>query len=215
MIEITAYKWVPPFAQGLVRDLRVRWALEEAGLPYKVKLIALGPEQGAPEYRALQPFGQVPAYRDEELTLFESGAIVLHIAEKSETLLPRSAKPRQEAITWLFAALNTVEMPIMFLIQLMFVGVTEGPIRQAALERIAKRLNELSAAMQGRAYLTGEKFTVADLMMATVLNQLRETDLLAKEPVVAEWHRRCTARPAYRKALSDQLAAFKENAPTA
>lgn len=215
MIEITAYKWVPPFAQGLVRDLRVRWALEEAGLPYKVKLIALGPEQGAPEYRALQPFGQVPAYRDEGLTLFESGAIVLHIAEKSETLLPRSAKPRQEAITWLFAALNTVEMPIMFLIQLMFVGVTEGPIRQAALERIAKRLNELSAAMQGRAYLTGEKFTVADLMMATVLNQLRETDLLAKEPVVAEWHRRCTARPAYRKALSDQLAAFKENAPTA
>lgn len=213
MIEITAYKWVPPFAQGLVRDLRVRWALEEAGLPYTVKLIALGPEQGAPEYRALQPFGQVPTFREDGLTLFESGAIVLHIAEKSEILLPRDAKARQDAITWLFAALNTVEMPIMFLVQLMFVGVTDGPIKQAALERSAKRLGELSVAMQGRAYLTGERFTVADLMMTTVLNQLRETDLLAQQPVIADWHRRCTARPAYRKALSEQLAAFKENAP--
>ena len=213
MIEITAYKWVPPFAQGLVRDLRVRWALEEAGLPYKVKLIALGPEQISPEYRALQPFGQVPAYREDGLTLFESGAIVLHVAEKSEALMPRDAKAREETIAWLFAALNTVEMPIMFLIQLMFVGVTEGPIRQAALERIAKRLSELSAAMKGRDYLTGKRFTVADLMMATVLNQLRETDLLAKEPVVAQWHRRCTARPAYQKALAEQLAVFKENAP--
>src|SRR5258708_97148 len=174
MIEITAYKWVPPFAQGLVRDLRVRWALEEAGLPYAVKLIALGPEQGQPEYRALQPFGQVPAFREGGLTLFESGAIVLHIAEKSEKLMPRDAKAREETITWLFAALNTVEMPIMFLIQLMFVGVSEGPIREAALERISKRLSDVAVAMQGRAYLAGERFTAADLMMATVLNQLRD-----------------------------------------
>ena len=215
MIEISAYKWVPPFAQGLVRDLRVRWALEEAGLPYKVKLIALGPEQGSLEYRALQPFGQVPAFRDDALTLFESGAIVLHIAEKSEALMPRDAKAREETIAWLFAALNTVEMPIMFLIQLMFVGVTEGPIRQAALERIAKRLSEVSNAMKGRTYLTGERFTAADLMMATVLNQLRETDLIAKEPIIAAWHRRCTERPAYKKVLADQLAVFKENAPSA
>src|ERR1700682_2348092 len=177
MIQISAYKWVPPFAQGLVRDLRVRWALEEAGLPYKVKLIALGPEQGSLEYRALQPFGQVPAFRDDGLTLFESGAIVLHIAEKSEALMPRDKKAREETITWLFAALNTVETPIMFLLQLMFVGVTEGPIREAALERIAKRLSDVSAAMRGRTYLVGERFTAADLMMTTVLNQLRETDL--------------------------------------
>jgi glutathione S-transferase len=215
MIEISAYKWVPPFAQGLVRDLRVRWALEEAGLPYKVKLIALGPEQGSLEYRTLQPFGQVPAFRDDGLTLFESGAIVLHIAEKSEALMPRDAKAREETITWLFAALNTVEMPIMFLIQLMFVGVTEGPIREAALERIAKRLSEVSTAMKGRTYLTGERFTAADLMMTTVLNQLRETDLIAKEPIIAAWHRRCTERPAYKKVLADQLAVFKENAPSA
>jgi glutathione S-transferase len=215
MVEISAYKWVPPFAQGLVRDLRVRWALEEAGLPYKVKLIALGPEQGSLEYRALQPFGQVPAFRDDGLTLFESGAIVLHIAEKSEALMPRDAKAREETITWLFAALNTVETPIMFLIQLMFVGVTEGPIREAALERIAKRLSEVSTAMKGRTYLTGERFTAADLMMTTVLNQLRETDLIAKEPIIAAWHRRCTERPAYKKVLADQLAVFKENAPSA
>jgi glutathione S-transferase len=213
MIEISAYKWVPPFAQGLVRDLRVRWALEEAGLPYEVKLIALGPEQGSPEYRALQPFGQVPAFRDDSLTLFESGAIVLHIAEKSEALMPRDSKAREETIAWLFAALNTVEVPIMFLLQLMFVGVTEGPIREAALERIAKRLSDVSAAMQGRTYLAGERFTAADLMMTTVLNQLRETDLIAKEPIIAEWHQRCTERPAYKKALADQLIVFKENAP--
>lgn len=215
MIEISAYKWVPPFAQGLVRDLRVRWALEEAGLPYKVKLIALGPEQGSPEYRALQPFGQVPAFREDGLTLFESGAIVLHIAEKSQALMPRDEKAREETITWLFAALNTVEMPIMFLIQLMFVGVTEGPIREAALVRISKRLSELSTALRGRAYLTGERFTVADLMMATVLNQLRETDLITKEPSLAEWHKRCIERPAYKKALADQMATFKENVPNA
>ena len=215
MIEISAYKWVPPFAQGLVRDLRVRWALEEAGLSYKVKLIALGPEQGSPEYRALQPFGQVPAFRENGLTLFESGAIVLHIAEKTETLMPTDAKAREETIAWLFAALNTVEMPIMFLIQLMFVGVTEGPIREAALERIAKRLSEVSAAMRERAYLSGERFTAADLMMTTVLNQLRETDLIAKEPILAAWHKRCTERPAYKKALAEQLAVFKENAPKA
>jgi glutathione S-transferase len=215
MIEISAYKWVPPFAQGLVRDLRVRWALEEAELPYKVKLIALGPEQGLPEYRALQPFGQVPAFREDRLTLFESGAIVLHIAEKSEALMPREAKAREETIAWLFAALNTVEMPIMFLVQLMFVGVTEGPIREAALQRIAKRLSDVSAAMRGRSYLVGERFTAADLMMATVLNQLRETDLIAKEPTIAAWHLRCTERPAYKKALAEQLAVFKANAPKA
>jgi len=214
MIEISAYKWVPPFAQGLVRDLRVRWALEEAGLPYKVRLIALGPEQASPEYRALQPFGQVPAFRENGLTLFESGAIVLHIAEKSAVLMPNDPKAREETIAWLFAALNTVEVPIMFMVQLMFVGVTEGPIREAALERIARRLSEVSAALRGRAYLTGERFTAADLMMSTVLNQLRDTGLIAKEPSLAAWHKRCMERPAFKKALADQLAVFKENAPS-
>lgn len=215
MIEITAYKWVPTFAQGVVRDLRVRWALEEAGLPYKVKLIALGPEQTSPEYRALQPFGQVPAYREDGLTLFESGAIVLHIAEKSEALMPREAVAREHVRQWLFAALNTIEVPIMYQMQLMFAGVTEGPVRKSALEWIGKRLGQLSAAMAGRAYMTGGHFTAADLMMATVLNELRDTDLVGQEPVLAAWHKRCIERPAYQKALADQLAVFKENAPPA
>ena len=213
MIEISAYKWVPPFAQGLVRDLRVRWALEEAGTPYAVKLIGMGPDQEAPEYRAMQPFGQVPTYREDGLTLFESGAIALHVADKSEVLMPRSPKLREETEQWLFAALNTLEMPIMFLVQLMFVGVTEGPIREAALARCSRRLNELAVAMQDREYLVGDRFTVADLMMSTVLDQLRETGLTEKVPAVAAWHERCHARPAYKKALSDQLKVFKENLP--
>src|SRR6185312_17491450 len=113
MIRVSAYKWVPPFAQGLVRDLRVRWALEEAGLPYEMQLVALGEEQASPEYRAWQPFGQVPAYEEDGLRLFESGAIVLHIAEKSPALMPDDAVSREQVRQWLFAALNTVEWPIL------------------------------------------------------------------------------------------------------
>src|SRR6478736_9119396 len=107
-IEITAFKWVPPFAQGLVKDLRVRWALEEAGLPYEEKLLGLGEHKTA-AHRALQPFGQVPVYEEDGLTLFESGAIVLHIAQRSPVLLPVDAAKRARAITWMFAALNSVE----------------------------------------------------------------------------------------------------------
>ena len=114
-IEITAFKWVPPFAQGLVRDLRVRWALEEAGLPYSEKLLAAG-EQGLPEHRAVQPFGQVPVYREGDLTLFESGAIVMHIAQKSPALLPVDAAGRARAMTWMFAALNSVETHVVNLV---------------------------------------------------------------------------------------------------
>lgn len=213
MIEIVAYKWVPPFAQGLVRDLRVRWALEEAGLAYSVRLIALGPEQEAPDYRAMQPFGQVPVYREDGLTLFESGAIALHLAEKSEALMPRAL--REETIQWLFAALNTMEMPTMFLVQLLFAGVTEGPVREGALAYATRRLAELGRVLDGRDYLVGNRFTIADLMMSTVLDQVRDTDLVAKEPVVAAWHERCHARPAYKKSLADQLAAFREHAPPA
>jgi glutathione S-transferase len=214
MIEISAYKWVPPFAQGLVRDLRVRWALEEAGIPYSVKLIAMGPDQEAPEYRAMQPFGQVPAYREDGLTLFESGAIALHIANKSEALMPRDPMQREAVVQWLFAALNTVEMPIMFLVQLMFAGVTEGPVREAALARCGKRLNELAVAIEGRDYLVDGRFTVADLMMSAVLNQLRDTGLIERTPTIAAWHERCHARRAYKKSLADQLAVFKEYAPS-
>lgn len=213
MIRISAYKWVPPFAQGLVRDLRVRWALEEAKLAYEVKLVALGEEQAAPEYRAWQPFGQVPAYEEDGLRLFESGAIVLHIAEKSPALMPDDAVSREQVRQWLFAALNTVEWPILFRIQLFFNGITEGPVRESTMQWSAKRLHELAVAMNGRDYLVGNRFTAADLMMATVLCQLRDTDQIEKEPAIAAYHTRCTARPGYRKALADQIATFKENAP--
>src|SRR5687767_3016744 len=112
MIEISAFRWVPPFAQGLVRDLRVRWALEEAGLPYEARLIGFD-DQASPDYRRLQPFGQVPYYRDDALELFETGAIVLHVAERSGTLLPADPAGRARAIAWMFAALNSIEPFVM------------------------------------------------------------------------------------------------------
>ena len=211
MIEVSAYKWVPPLVQGLVRDLRVRWALEEVGLPYRVKLIGLGPEQNAPEYRALQPFGQVPAYREDDLVLFESGAIALHIAEKSEALMPRDPALRQETIQWLFAALNTIELPIMFLVQLGFTGVTSGPAHDKAVEWTGKRLTELAHVLKDRDYMVGDRFTVADLMMSSVLDPLRNMGMVEKEPILAAWHEKCHARPGYKKALADQMAEYKEH----
>jgi glutathione S-transferase len=111
MITVSAFKWAPPFAQGQVRDLRVRWALEEAGLGYDERLIGLGENQAGSPYRALQPFGQIPSYEEDGLAMFESGAIVLHVGEKSEALLPADPVGRARAMTWLFAALNTIEVP--------------------------------------------------------------------------------------------------------
>ena len=123
-IRVTAFKWVPPFAQGLVRDLRVRWALEEAGLPYEEKLLSFG-EQNTPAHRAVQPFGQVPVYEEDNLTMFESGAIVMHIGERSPALLPVDPEKRARARTWMFAALNSVEPHITTLIALDIFFVNE------------------------------------------------------------------------------------------
>ncbi|HEY1708169.1 MAG TPA: glutathione S-transferase family protein [Rhizomicrobium sp.] len=212
MIRVSAYKWVPPFVQGLVRDLRVRWALEEIGLPYEEKLLALGPDQASAAYRALQPFGQVPAYEEDDLTLFESGAIVLHIGEKSEKLLPREPKAKARATTWMFAALNTVEPPIMFRMQLAFGGITSGPVYEKATEWTRQRLRELAAQLKDREYLTGA-FTAGDLLMANVLNELRNTDFVAGEPVLDAYKKRCETRPAYQKAMRDQLAVFAAHKP--
>src|SRR3954462_6988165 len=144
MIEVYAFKWVPPFAQGLVRDLRVRWALEEAGLDYTPRLIARE-DQDSPEYRAHQPFGQVPAYEEDGLKLFESGAIVLHIAERSEALLPGDPAARARATEWLFAALNTIEPPILNLagIDLFSAGQEWAKLRRPDAEAaVRKRLGE-------------------------------------------------------------------------
>jgi glutathione S-transferase len=213
-ITVSAFGWVPPFAQGLVRDLRVRWALEEAGEDYEARLI--GPEDQVSEsYRRLQPFGQVPAYEEDGLTLFESGAIVLHVAERSEALMPAEPNARARTKTWMFAALNSVEPAIQNLAEIDLFHPEEQWAklrRPAAVEAVQARLAKLATWLDGRDYLE-DRFTGADLLMTTVLQNLRQTDLLAQVPVLDAYRLRCQARPAYEKALADQLAPFAANAP--
>jgi glutathione S-transferase len=214
MIRVSAFRWVPPFAQGLVRDLRVRWALEEAGLAYQERLI--GPEdQRSDSYRSLQPFGQVPAYEEDGLAMFESGAIVLHIAERSDALMPSDPGARARVKTWMFAALNTVEPHVQNLAEIdLFHAEKEWAKvrRPAAVEAVKVRLANLAGRLDGRDYLEG-RFTAADLLMTTVLRILRHTDLVAEIPVLEAYRLRCEARPAFRKAVADQMAPFAANAP--
>jgi len=212
--KVSAFRWVPPFAQGLVRDLRVRWALEEVGLAYEERLI--GPDdQRSETYLSLQPFGQVPSYEEDGLVLFESGAIVLHIAELSDKLMPSSPEARARTRTWMFAALNTVEPPIMFLNMLdMLQDGDESAklLRAAVVEGVRKRLASLCCSLDGRDYLQ-DRFTAADLLMVTVLRILRCTGLVEEMPALNSYRLRCEARPAFQKALADQMARFAENAP--
>ena len=211
MITLTAFRWVPPFAQGLVRDLRVRWALEEAGIPYEEKLIGVK-DQASPEYRTLQPFGQVPAIEDGDLKLFESGAIVLEIAERSDALLPADAQGRARARAWTLAALNTVEPPVTHLGGLMIFHANEpwaAPALPTAEQAVCKRLDEVAQWLGERDYLE-DRFTVGDLMMTTVLRTLRNTSLVSDRPVLQAYQSRCEERPAFRKALGDHLRPFAE-----
>ena len=215
-IKVSAYRWVPPFAQGLVRDLRVRWALEEAGLPYEERLLALG-DNKSESYRRLQPFGQVPAYEEDGLVLFESGAVVLHIAERSNVLLPSDPAARARATSWMFSALNTIEPPIMFLIQLdlNFAGDEAAKRqRQFVADAVKGRLESMAAWLGERDYLE-DRFTAGDLLMVTVLRILRHTDMVAAIPALAAYQARCEARPAFKKALAAQMAVFAENEATA
>jgi len=209
MIRVSAFRWVPPFARGLVRDLRVRWALEEAGLPYEERLLGLD-DRASDGYRALQPFGQVPAYEEDGLVLFESGAIVLHVAERCAALLPSEPGRRARVTTWMFAALNTIEPPIQQLAVLDLFHAEEEWARLArptAVDAVRARLTDLAAWLDGRPYLE-DRFTAGDLLMTTVLRILRHTELLAEVPVLDVYRLRCEERPAFRKALADQLAAF-------
>jgi glutathione S-transferase len=212
-IKVSAYRWVPPFAQGLVRDLRVRWALEEAGLPYEERLLDF---RDKPEgYRKLQPFGQVPTFEEGALVLFESGAIVQHIAERSSALLPSDTSARARATTWMFSALNTVEPPIMFLVQIDLKFADDSAatrLREGAIDAVKGRLEGVAAWLAGRDYLE-DRFTAGDLLMATVLRILRHTDLVASMPALAAYLARCEARPAFQKALAAQMAVFADNAP--
>jgi len=215
-IRLTAFRWVPDVAQGLVKDLRVRWALEEAGLPYQEKLLNVG-EHKLPAHRALQPFGQVPVYEVDGLTLFETGAIVMHIGLACPTLLPTDPVKRARAITWMFAAMNSVEPAVQNLasIDLFFAREEWAKLRRAGAEQDAQsRLDGLAASLAGRDYLEGE-FTAGDLLMVTVLRILRHTDLVKNMPVLAAYVARCEARPAFQRALAAQLAPFAKYAPAA
>lgn len=215
MIRISAFQSVPPFAQGLVRDLRVRWALEEAGLPYEQKLLGDGEKDGA-AYRDWQPFGQVPAYEEEReqgerLSLFESGAIVLHIAERSRTLLPGEPEPRARAIQWMFAALNTVEPAIQQLAAIDLFYPNEDWAKQrrpGAEDAVRSRLAALAARLGDKLWLDDDRFTAGDLLMATVLRIPRHT-LLVVESGLDDYVARNEARPAFQRALAAQMAAFE------
>ena len=194
MINCYAFGAVPTFAQGLVRDLRVRWTLEEAGLPYRVTLI--GNRPGAisrSDYRAVQPFGQVPAIEDGALRLFESGAIVLYVAERSGNLLPADAPERALVHQWMFAALNTVEVPIQQLAEIDLFYPDERwaqERRPAAVQSVQTRLATLASCLDGHDYLVGS-FSAADILMTSVLRILRHTDLLEGEPALLAYKQRC------------------------
>ena len=211
MITISAFRWVPEFAQGQVRDLRARWALEEAGLPYKTRLLAQG-DQEKPDYRELQPFGQVPVFEEDDLTLFESGAIVLYIGERSEVLLPRDLRGRTHATQWLIAALNSIEPFLMnlALIDLFYANEEWAKLRRpGALEFAQRRLSALSESLGDKPFLDGDRFTAGDLMMTTVLRILKHTDIVTGDKRLAAYVERCTARAAFQRALDAQMRDFK------
>ena len=214
MITISAFKWVPDFAKGQVRDLRVRWALEEAGLPYKARLLEQG-DQDQPQYRALQPFGQVPIFEEDGLVLFESGAIVLHIGERSEALLPKDSAARARATQWLIAALNSIEPFVMNVaaIDLFYANEEWAKLRRpGAVAFVERRLAALSRALGEKPFLDGERFTAGDLMMTTVLRILAHTDIVSREPRLTAYLDRCTARAAFKRALEAQLQDFRRAA---
>jgi glutathione S-transferase len=214
MITISAFKWVPDFARGQVRDLRVRWALEEAGTPYRTRLLEQG-DQDKPDYRAMQPFGQVPIFEEDGLVLFESGAIVLHIGERSETLLPKEAGGRARAMQWLIAALNSIEPYVMnvAMIDLFYAKEEWAKLRRpGAVEFVQRRLFALSKSLGDKPFLDGERFSAGDLMMTTVLRILGNTDIVASDKRLAAYVERCTARLAFKRALEAQMGDFRNAA---
>jgi Glutathione S-transferase len=213
-IAVWGFSWVPPFAQGLVRDLRVRWALEEAGLAYERRWIDTE-ERSSEAYRRKHPFGMVPVLESGDGTLIESGAIVHAIAEQCEALMP--AGRRAETLTWMFTALNTVEPPLwnLFVLDQLHAGEAWAKLRRAgAVEEAMARLTALSQWLEGRDYLLG-RFTAADVLMTTVLRFIRHTDLVAGFPTLDAYVKRCEARPAFQTALRGQIADYARNAPIA
>ena len=207
---ITAFEQSPDEGQGLARDMRVRWALEEVGQPYNVRLLSFD-EMKEPAHRTLQPFGQIPTYEQGDLVMFESGAIVLHIAERHAGLLPGEANARARAITWMFAALNTVEPPIVEREQAFFAEGDKswyGEHLAIIDKRVRGRLGDLSNRLGDADWLDGE-FSAGDLLMVLVLRRLDGTGIVEDYPTLAAYVARGEARPAYKRAFEAQLAVFK------
>jgi glutathione S-transferase len=209
-IQLTAFGSAPSFVQGYVKDLRVRWALEEAGLPYEAVLIA-APGQAGPDYPRWQPFGQVPAYRDDEVELFESGAIVLHIAAKSEALAPKDPAGQARVTAWVIAALNSIEPFAQNWLQLGSAPEAEA-LRPRLRAILDLRLSALQAWLGDKPYLEG-RFTAGDLIMTMVLRELVEDGVLARYPALDDLRRRCEARPAFGRAFEAHMRPFREHAP--
>jgi glutathione S-transferase len=212
---ITAFERSPDRGQGLARDMRVRWALEEVGQPYGVRLLSFS-EMKERAHRALHPFGQIPTYEEGDLALFETGAIVFHIAERHTGLLPDDANARARAITWMFAALNTVEPPILDreIATLVEKDKTWYEERLPILEdRVRVRLSDLSGRLADADWLDGA-FSAGDLLMVTVLRRLNGSGILEKYPNLSAYVARSEARPAYKRAFADQLAVFTGKPPS-
>ena len=211
---ITAFEQSPDRGRGLARDMRVRWALEEADQPYEVRLVSFDAMK-EPAHRALHPFGQIPTYEEGPLTLFESGAIVFHIAQHHAALLPEEANTRARAISWMFAALNTVEPPILDLQTTKFLEGDKTWYEQRlplVQDRIRDRLGELSDRLGNADWLDGA-FSAGDLMMVAVLLRLKASGLLDDYPNLSAYVARGAARPAYKRAFDAQLALFTGKPP--
>lgn len=209
-IEITGLNWAPPFAAGFVRDLRARWFCEEAGLPYRQRLISVMDKPA--DWRSEQPFGQVPVLRDGEIHLFESGAILLHLAEKTGRLLPATGQARADVLSWLFSAYNSVE-PVQF--ELTAIEVLNPDKEWARLRRpevqknLHKRHKALGEALADRDWLAGD-FSIADIAMVSVLRSSVTLGTLENHPALTAYVECGTARPAFQRALADQMAGFDD-----
>ena len=211
---ITAFERSPDRGQGLARDMRVRWALEEVGQPYDVRLLSFD-QMKAPAHLALHPFGQIPTYQEGDLALFESGGIILHIAERHPGLLPVGANARTRAIAWMFAALSTVEPPLVEYTRTLLFERDKSwyEARLPMLEeRLRTRLEQLASRLGNSDWLDGE-FSTGDLMMVSVLLRLRSSGVLDDYANLAAYVARGEARPAYRRAFAAQLAVFRAHAP--
>jgi glutathione S-transferase len=205
-LTLTTFDWIPEMRRGFVRDLRVRWALEEASLPYRVASVPFGDRKAA--HFAHQPFGQVPWLTDGDISIFESGAILLHLGELSDRLMPTDPRGRSEAKEWVFAALNSVEMPALPWTMFKFTGSDDGsPAVKFVDDFLKLRLKHMETVLAGREWLAGS-FSVADILMSDVLRVVDKFDGLADSPACRDYVARATGRPAFAKAHADQMTHF-------